>query len=120
MSAAIAYPASEADNRRFGTAVNRFLIRQFDPAFIPAVADRVGGIVDELGDVLEHPAAPLRIVVIDEGLSPDDLDPPLPPEILARDAALSLKIDEIEHDLTPFNVFHFCKKRFMFLQKTSR
>ena len=91
-------------------------LRQFDPAFIPAVADRVGGIVDELGNVLEHPASSLRIVVIDEGLPSDDLHPPPPPEILARDAALFLKIDEFEHGMTSFLKVHgFFPETILFL-----
>ena len=46
----------------------------------------------------KNAAIPLRIVVINERLPSDDLDPPLSPEKLTGDAALLLKINEFEHD----------------------
>ena len=73
-------------------------IRQFDPALVAAEARRIGGIVDEPRGIVENAASPLRIVIIDEGLPPDDLDPPRSPEILTSKAAPLLKIDEFEHD----------------------
>ena len=72
-------------------------IRQFDPALVAAEAGHIGGIPDLLRNIVEDPAVPHRAVVVDEGLSPDDLDPPGPLEILASEAAPLLKIDEFEH-----------------------
>jgi len=72
-------------------------IRQLDPALVAAVAGHIGGIVDKLRDILEDPASALLVVIIDEGLPTDDLDPPLSPEILTGDAAPLLKIVEFEH-----------------------
>ena len=72
-------------------------IRQLNPALVAAEARRIGGIVDEPRGVVENTAGSLRVVVVDEGLSPDDLDPPRSLEILTSEAALLLKIDEFEH-----------------------
>lgn len=73
-------------------------IRQLDPALVAAETRRIGGIVDEPRGIVENAASPLRIVIVDEGLPSDDLDPPRSLEILASEAAPLLEIDEFEHD----------------------
>lgn len=62
-----------------------------------AIAGYIGWFVDEFRDIVKNAAIALLVVVIDKGLSSDDLDPPLSPEILTGDAALLLKINEFEH-----------------------
>ena len=74
------------------------LIRQIDPAFVAAVAGHIGRLVDEFRHIFENAASPLRIVVIDKGLSSDDLDSAPPLEKLTGEAAFLLKITEFEHD----------------------
>ena len=80
-------------------------IRQFDPALVAAEAGRIGGIVDEPRGIVENAASPLRIVIVDEGLPSDELDPPGPLEILTSKAAPLLKIDEFEHDTILLSLF---------------
>ena len=80
-------------------------IRQFDPALVAAEAGHIGGIPDLFRNIVEDPAFPHRAVIVDEGLSPDDLDPPGPLEILASEAALFLKFDEFEHDTILLSLF---------------
>ena len=75
-------------------------IRQIDPAFVAAVAGRIGRFVDQFRKIVENAAIPLRVVVIDERLPADDLDPALSMEKLTGDAAFLLKINEFEHDVT--------------------
>ena len=77
-------------------------IRQLDPALVAAEAGHIGGIPDLFRNIVEDPAFPHRAVVVDEGLSPDDLDPPGSLEILASEAAPLLKIDEFEHEYSLF------------------
>ena len=72
-------------------------IRQIDPAFVAAITGNIGRFVDQFREIVEHAAVPLRVVVINERLPSDDLDPPLSTEKLTRDAALLLKINEFEH-----------------------
>jgi len=74
-------------------------IRQIDPAFVAAIAGNIGGFVDQFRDVVENAAISLLVVVINERLPTDHLDPPLPPEKLTREAAFFLKINEFEHAL---------------------
>ena len=73
-------------------------IRQIDPTFVAAIADNIGRFVNQFRNVIEHTAVPLLVVVIDERLPTNDLDPALSPEKLTSDAALLLKINEFEHD----------------------
>ena len=73
-------------------------IRQIDPAFVTAVTDYMGRHVDQLRDVFEYAAGSLRIVIIDERLPSDHLDPALSAEKLTGEAAFLLKITEFEHD----------------------
>ena len=75
--------------------------RQIDPAFAAAVAGRIGRLVDQFREVVENAAISLRIVVIDERLPSDHLDPALSTEKLTGDAAFLLKINEFEHNETP-------------------
>ena len=83
------------------------MIRQIYPAFVAAVTHHIGRFVDEFREIVEHAAIPLLVVVINERLPTDDLDPPLPPEKLTRDAALLLKINEFEHkNNLPNIIFH--------------
>ena len=77
-------------------------VRQIDPAFVAAVTGNIGRFVDQFREIVEHAAAPLRIVVINERLPSDHLDPSLPPEKLTGDAAFLLKINEFEHIKIPF------------------
>ena len=82
-------------------------IRQIDPAFVTAITDYIGGFVDQFRNVVENPAISLRVVIIDERLPSDHLDPPLSPEKLTRDAAFLLKINEFEHNSNlPNIIFH--------------
>ena len=74
-------------------------IRQLDPAFVAAIAGNISGFVDQFRNVIEHTAVPLLVVVINERLTTDHLDPPLSPEKLTREAAFLLKINEFEHAL---------------------
>ena len=76
------------------------LIRQLDPAFVAAIAGNIGRFVDEFWNVVENAAIPLLVVVINECLPTDHLDPALSTEKLTGDAALLLKINEFEHDVT--------------------
>ena len=73
-------------------------IRQIDPAFVAAVAGRIGRFVDQFRKIVEHAAISLRVVVIDERLPTDHLDPALSAEKLTGDTALLLKINEFEHN----------------------
>ncbi len=73
-------------------------IRQIDPAFVAAVTDCVGRLVDQFREIVEHAAISLRVVVINERLPADDLNPALSTEKLTRDAAFFLKINEFEHN----------------------
>ena len=74
-------------------------IRQLDPAFVAAIAGNIGWFVDEFRDIVKNAAISLLIVVINERLPSDDLDPPLSPEKLTGYAAFLLKINEFEHAL---------------------
>ena len=47
-------------------------IRQIDPAFIAAIAGRIGRFVDEFRNVVENAAISLLVVVIDKGLPSDE------------------------------------------------
>ena len=87
-------------------------VRQFDPAFIAAIAGNIGRLVDEFRHIFKNTAISLLVFVIDERLPSDDLDPPLSPEILTRDAAFLLKIDEFEHDSSLNFLQHFLHKSF--------
>lgn len=88
---------------RYLQLVTFFSVRQFVPAFVAAIAGCIGRLVDEFRHIFENAASFLLVVVIDKGLPSDDLDPPLPPEILASDAVHLLKINEFEHDVTQQN-----------------
>ena len=73
-------------------------IRQIDPALVAAVADCIGRHVDQFRDVIEYAAGSLRVIIINERLPSDHLDPALSAEKLTRDAAFLLKINEFEHN----------------------
>ena len=79
-------------------------IGQIDPAFVAAETGRIGRFVDQFREIVVYAAGPFGIIVVNEGLPTDDLDSAPPLEKLTGDAALLLKIDEFEHDVTPFAI----------------
>ena len=73
-------------------------VGQFDPAFVTAIAGNISRFVDQFRKIVENAAISLRVVVINERLPSDHLDPALSTEKLTGDAAFLLKINEFEHD----------------------